>query len=390
MNYYKLKINYLPELKKLLTGRNVPAMVSVNVTNSCNQNCIYCEIGQKWDHKDAQMITKENLFRVIDDMAKHGINRLSLCGGEPFLLPDLLEVVLYAREHHVFCNITSNGMTIHKLNRNELHLLKVCGTIINISIDSFQSPIQSETRGNKQALENALLSIEALQKFQIPVHLLCAISKFNYKDLFTSLCKANDRNIQSVLYQPIISFSNFPGQDPIAQKGELNVAVDDINTLMEELKLMFEFEKQNPVKTNLYRIIPWIADYLKQFQDPEHKPFYIRSLSRFYCRESEEVIDIGFHGGLQPCGLLAPTLYLKDDPDEDLLVMWRRATRSLKEQLKQELYPLECSGCCHKFGRNMLASVMKYPLQNRNMLFKVFPLLWTREWNHLYLKYSKS
>ena len=92
MNTKKLKINYLPELTRLFLGRDVPAMVSVNVTNLCNQKCIYCEIGQKLEYKDSKTISKQDMFRVIDDMAKYKIYRLSLCGGEPPLFPDLLQV----------------------------------------------------------------------------------------------------------------------------------------------------------------------------------------------------------------------------------------------------------------------------------------------------------
>lgn len=382
MENKKLKFNYLPELFKIFTGRKTPAMVSVNLTNLCNQQCVYCEIGQKTTQDTAETLTKLDLFRIIDDMAFHKIKRLSLCGGEPFLFPDLIKVVLYAYENKIFCNITSNGMTIHQLSSQDLRILKSCDTMINISVDSFQQSIQTETRGNKLALDNCIKSIKTLQKYKIPVIILSAISKYNFKDLFISLCKANEMGIQNVLYQPIISFSNFPEQHKIENKGELNIPVAELDLLMKELHIMFQYEKNNEIKTNLYRIIPWISEYIKQFQPNYQGVFYQKCLNKFYCRESLEVIDIDYHGGIQPCGLLTAKTNIKEHPHENLLDLWVIASQELKDQLKKERFPKECSGCCHKFGRNMLASVIKYPISNRKMILKILPMLISREYNH--------
>ena len=382
MENKKLKFNYLPELFKIFTGRKTPAMVSVNLTNLCNQQCVYCEIGQKTTQDTAETLTKLDLFRIIDDMAFHKIKRLSLCGGEPFLFLNLIEVVLYAYENKIFCNITSNGMTIHQLSKQDLRILKSCDTMINISVDSFQQSIQTETRGNKLALDNCIKSIKTLQKFKIPVIILSAISKYNFKDLFISLCKANEMGIQNVLYQPIISFSNFPGQHKIENKGEFNVPVAELDLLMKELHIMFQYEKNHEIKTNLYRIIPWISEYIKQFQPNYQGVFYQKCLNKFYCRESLEVIDIDYHGGIQPCGLLPAKTNIKEHPHENLLDLWVIASQKLKDQLKEERFPNECSGCCHKFGRNMLASVIKYPISNRKIILKILPMLISREYNH--------
>lgn len=382
MENKKLKFNYLPELFKIFTGRKTPAMVSINLTNLCNQQCVYCEIGQKTTQDTGETLTKLDLFRIIDDMAFHKIKRLSLCGGEPFLFPDLIEVVLYANENKIFCNITSNGMTIHQLSTQDLRILKFCDTIINISVDSFQQSIQTETRGNKLALDNCIKSIKTLQKFKIPVIILSAISKYNFKDLFISLCKANEMGIQNVLYQPIISFSNFPGQHKIENKGELNVPVAELDLLMKELHIMFQYEKNNEIKTNLYRIIPWISEYIKQFQPNYQGVFYQKCLNKFYCREALEVIDIDYHGGIQPCGLLTAQIFIKDHPKTNILDLWIKATQKLKDQIMEEHFPNECSGCCHKFGRNMLASVIKYPISNRKIILKILPMLISREYNH--------
>ncbi len=382
MENKKLKVNYLPEIKKLFIGRAVPSMVSVNLTNRCNQQCIYCEIGQNQTRDHADLLNKTDLFWIVDQMVQLGIRRLSLCGGEPFLFSDLFEVVEYAFKNQIICNITTNGMTISHLSEKSLSILKKCNTTVNISVDSFHEPIQNKTRGNDKAYTETIRAIETCKSHEIPFIILTVISVFNYKDLILSLHRAHELGIKQILYQPVISFSNFPELDTINQKENLNVPFESLSSLMEELDKMFYFETKNDIKTNLYRIIPWIATYIKQFDKNTKIPFYKTVLPQFYCRESLEVIDIDYHGNIQPCGLIKGDIRIDPFGSVNLLTLWEIATSSLQEELKRNAYPKECSGCCHKFGRNMLASMMKYPIRNRKALLKTASLLINREYNH--------
>ncbi len=363
-------------------GRGVPSMVSVNLTNRCNQHCIYCEIGQNRTVNNSDLLNRTDLFWIIDQMDQLGIRRLSLCGGEPFLFSDLIEVVRYAFKNQILCNITTNGTTISQLDHRSLDILKNCKATINISIDSFQESIQNRTRGSETAFSGAISALETLQTYQIPYIILTVISFFNYKDLILSLHRANELGIKQILYQPVIAFSNFPELDSIDHKQNLNVPIESLRAFLEDLQTMFYFETKNEIKTNLYRIIPWIGAYIKQFEHKSKIPFYKNVLPKFYCRESLEVIDIDYHGYIQPCGLIKGDIRINTDGSSNLLTLWKNATFTLQKDLKATDFPKECSGCCHKFGRNMLSSLMKYPIQNRKTLVKTAILLINREYNH--------
>jgi len=112
----KFKLNYIPEIKAIIIGRPKPGMVSVNLTNKCNLNCIYCEIGKDNLPTDNNLINKEDMIWIIDQMAVEGIKSLSMCGGEPFIFQGLTDIVHYAWEKNIRSNITSNGMIINKLS----------------------------------------------------------------------------------------------------------------------------------------------------------------------------------------------------------------------------------------------------------------------------------
>lgn len=385
----KIKINYIPEVKAVLFGRKKPSMVSVNLTNKCNQNCIYCEIGKENTKDEDDLINEDDMKWIINQMASEGIERLSMCGGEPFLFQGLVDIVHYAWMKNIKSNITSNGMTIHKLTELELKTLSDCKCHINISVDSFNSDIQAKTRGNIHALENAIRSIKILQKNKINVTVLTAISKYNFEDLFSSIKSAYKLGVNEVLYQPIISVSNYPDKEKIERKEELNVPISGIAKMNSQLNEILAFERRNNIRTNVYRIKPWISNYIKSVWQYDPKPFYLKGLKKFHCREIHAVIDISYNGGIQACGLASAERNIKERNHHSLINLWLEATTSLKKQLGNKNYPDICNGCCHKYSRNMLASAIKFPVSNRQTTAIIFILLLKRITNSFVKKIKK-
>jgi len=72
-------------------------------------------------------------------------------------------------------------------------------------------------------------------------------------------------------------------------------------------------------------------------------------------------MDIAYDGGIQPCGLTRASVNIRDRQGRGLLEMWQEATTAIKDDIANRRYYEFCNACCHKFSRNMLASIMKYP-----------------------------
>jgi MoaA/NifB/PqqE/SkfB family radical SAM enzyme len=374
----KLTSTYFPEIFALGFLRSKPSMVTVNLTSRCNQRCIYCEIGAGSASQGKDVLKVDDLKWVIDQMAANKIPKISLCGGEPFLFDGLMDVIRYAGEMKIHSSVTTNGMTVHTFSDEQLSIIKRSGTGINISIDSLDEGIQSLTRGSGPALDNALKSIRKLDEMGIPVTVLTTISKYNLRDLSGFIEAANAKGIRQVLFQPIIYYSNYPGSPAVDNKSLLNVDPKDTGVLMEELDKILRFERTHKIKTNVYRIYPWIAAYIETAASQDGTWFFNKVLGKFYCREVDAIIDISFDGGIQPCGLAEASVYITGIRKEGLINLWMDATAALKDDLKNERYPQICNGCCHHFSRNMLASIFKYPVRNRKTFSKIFPLILLR------------
>jgi MoaA/NifB/PqqE/SkfB family radical SAM enzyme len=275
-------------------------------------------------------------------------------------------------------------MSAPMLNESELDILRKYKTEINISIDSFQDNIQSYTRGAPVSLQNALKSVRKISEKGIQLSILTVITKYNYHDLFNFLVTAYEKGIKQVLFQPVIYYTNYPDRHPVDNKAQLNVSVDKLDILMEELRKILQFEKKHNINTNVYRILPWIRYYLESIESKNGKWFFDKILKKFFCRDTFAVIDISYDGGIQPCFLTLAKSSIHENRHLGLMNLWYNATIEIRDNLNNGRYYEYCNSCCNHFSRNMLASIMKYPFQNRSALIKMFWLLIERFLSKIY------
>ena len=108
----------------------------ISLTDRCNFRCLYCmpAVGMKFQPR-AELLTDEELLRVVGLCAELGFTKLRLTGGEPTIRPHLVELV---RAMKAFPGIEEVSMTT-----NGLLLGRIAGDLaaagldrVNISIDT--------------------------------------------------------------------------------------------------------------------------------------------------------------------------------------------------------------------------------------------------------------
>jgi GTP 3',8-cyclase len=74
-------------------GRRVEYL-RISVTDKCNLRCVYCMPlhGMPWMHHD-ELLTYEEIERIVRIMAGMGLRRVRITGGEPLVRKDLPELV---------------------------------------------------------------------------------------------------------------------------------------------------------------------------------------------------------------------------------------------------------------------------------------------------------
>jgi GTP 3',8-cyclase len=122
----------------------------ISLTDRCNFRCVYCmpAVGMQFQPR-AEMLTDEELIRLVRLFAKVGVNKLRLTGGEPTVRPYLVDLI---RELKRLDGIDEISMTTNALILNRIAAdLKDAGLDrINVSIDTLD-PVKFKmmTRGGR-------------------------------------------------------------------------------------------------------------------------------------------------------------------------------------------------------------------------------------------------
>jgi len=116
-------------------GRQI-SYLRLGLTNRCNLRCRYCmpEDGIALLPNN-QLLSYEEIFRLLDIFVKLGVNKIRLTGGEPFVRRGAMNFLhqLLSEKRFPQVHITSNGSYL-KAYLAELHSLGLTG--INLSLDT--------------------------------------------------------------------------------------------------------------------------------------------------------------------------------------------------------------------------------------------------------------
>ncbi|HHJ50614.1 MAG TPA: GTP 3',8-cyclase MoaA [Phaeodactylibacter sp.] len=119
-------------------GRTIDYL-RIALTDRCNLRCTYCmpEQGIRYVARD-ELMSYEELLRLVRLLKQHGFTKLRITGGEPFLRKDVMSFLSALREpeyHIPRIRITTNG-TLILPRLEELKRLDI--THINLSLDSLR------------------------------------------------------------------------------------------------------------------------------------------------------------------------------------------------------------------------------------------------------------
>ena len=67
--------------------------ISIEITQQCPNNCIHCSSYSLWEQ--VRTMPYELVCSVIADAVELGARKICISGGEPFLHPQLAEIVDY-------------------------------------------------------------------------------------------------------------------------------------------------------------------------------------------------------------------------------------------------------------------------------------------------------
>ncbi len=217
-------------------GRHIKSL-RVSVTDKCNFRCRYCmpAEGLEWLKRD-EILSFEEIQRLVQLMASLGVNEIRLTGGEPLVRRDLPELVrMLAQTPGVDdLSVTTNGVLLDRLAGP---LVAAGLRRINVSLDSL-SHVRFAEITRRDALDRVLAGLEEAECYpQLrPIKINCvAIKGFTELEVpaLAELARRKPYVVRFIEFMPLDADESWRKED-VLTGAEIRAIVEaKVGTLVE-------------------------------------------------------------------------------------------------------------------------------------------------------------
>ncbi len=261
----------------MISSKNYPTEAIIAVTLNCNARCVMCNI---WQNRIPNEVTPDFYKRLPSSLKE-----INITGGEPFLRPDLPEVI---KTIHESCPqarlvISTNG---YLKKRIESHMAKIYQYVPNIglrvSLDGF-GHTHDNIRRLPHFFDYAMESLEICKNIGLTdLGISFTLMKLNTQDLLKMYSYCRDRNMEFSLTVATDSPIYF-GTGKITLRPEID---DTLKNIFNELTTS-QYKSTHPKNW----IRAWFNKRLLQYIETNTRSltchagddfFYLDSLGRIY------------------------------------------------------------------------------------------------------------
>lgn len=142
---------------KMALGQPVPQTVSIEATRSCGCNCDHCVV------KDGDgELSKEEIFRVIDQALEMGTCIITFTEGDPLLRDDILDLIRHVDPQKAVVNLFTPGLELTMLKAEQLRDAGLYNLLIGVY--SVDPEYHDQLRGLPGSHSKAVEAIEVALK----------------------------------------------------------------------------------------------------------------------------------------------------------------------------------------------------------------------------------
>jgi radical SAM protein with 4Fe4S-binding SPASM domain len=147
---------------------SIPLRVMFELTYDCNFRCQHCYIPRSYRarYRKLQLKTKQ-IFGILDRLKAAGCLFLGFTGGEPFMRPDILEILEYAKKQGFQTIIYTNGSLLDRTLVRRL--AKINPNKIDITIPGMSQAVFESITGVAGSHKAVFEAIGLLRKHKIPL-----------------------------------------------------------------------------------------------------------------------------------------------------------------------------------------------------------------------------
>ena len=171
--------------RRIKRGEYFPPFIYISITSACNLRCQGCWVDV--DRK-VEQIDLNQMNRLIIDAKKHGNRFFGILGGEPFMHPQLFEIM--AAHPDCYFQLFTNGQFMTDKAAAELRRLGNVTPLI--SIEGLEKT-SDERRGKKDVYNKSFRGLETSLKHRLLTGVASSVCQSNIDEL------VNERWLQKLI-----------------------------------------------------------------------------------------------------------------------------------------------------------------------------------------------
>ena len=156
-------------------GVYFPPFLYLSILNSCNLRCQGCWVDVKSPRESIEL---ERLHRLINEAKSHGNSFFGLLGGEPFMHPQLLDLV--EQQSDAYFQIFTNGQLI--TDKAAERLRRAGNATPLISIEG-REVVSDQRRGKKDVFARTLRGLDTAIRHRLLTGVATSVCQSNIRDL---------------------------------------------------------------------------------------------------------------------------------------------------------------------------------------------------------------
>ncbi|MCC3766053.1 radical SAM protein [Streptomyces sp. UNOC14_S4] len=173
----------------------------VQITERCNLTCAHCFVSAG-PYGDT-MPLEEIRGKVVPRLKESRVTRVTLTGGEPFVHPNLLEVIDAFRTGGMSVGVCTNATLA---TDDQIEALAGMGVHTNVSLDGFAENSHGKFRGNRKSFYTTVETVKKFATAGILQGLLCTPNSLAEDREYADLCAfAKEQGARYVLMNPLSS-----------------------------------------------------------------------------------------------------------------------------------------------------------------------------------------
>lgn len=328
---------------KEFTSKQLSAPLSVlwEITHGCNLKCKHCLSDAGMPRHDE--LSLEEIKQIINQLAEMKVFKIIFGGGEPFVRPDIFEILDYASKFNFGIKLTTNGTLVNNDLITRLKNTKLF--TVQVSVDGLEQS-HNAFRGNPESFNAAITALKTFSKVGYYTIMSTTVTRRNIYEIIELLELAVKWGVACFKASPFIPIGR--GEKNVE---ELAIPLLDIKDLSKSL-VRKRKELQKKIDIQIDGLFPWLV-HLEPTEKLKNLP--------------ENVHQVGCSAGISravitPIGEVLACVFLRDSTAGDLRKsslkeLWMNSkifdffrnlkNHNLKGQCKDcEYIPRPCLGGC--------------------------------------------